>query len=109
MLGRLVARWASLLVVRYATIVGYDVIATCCSLYGALLLRFSGEIPQHYVHVAWIAAPLLVLLRITTVLSSGLHRWSFHMSGISEAVRLTGAMLVASIVFVLVLTHVDGV
>jgi len=108
MLARRVARWASLPVPRYVTIFGYDTFATLCGLQGALLLRFSGEIPPHYASLAWVAAPLLVFLRIATVFGSGLHRWSFRISGISEAVRLVGAMFVASVAFVLTLESVNG-
>lgn len=108
MLARLAARWASLPVPRIVIILGYDTFATLCGLHGALLLRFGGEIPQHYMREARIAAPLLVFLRIATVFGSGLHRWSFRISGISEGVRLVVATLAASIVFVVTLDHVNG-
>jgi FlaA1/EpsC-like NDP-sugar epimerase len=108
MVGKLAARWASALPVRHASIVGYDIAATLCGLYCAVELRFVGQIPEPYANAARIAAPLLVFLRIATVLGGGLHRWSFHMSGLSEALRLVGAMLVASIVFVLALDQVSG-
>jgi FlaA1/EpsC-like NDP-sugar epimerase len=98
---RAATRWASIPMARDITILAFDAMATLCGLYGALLLRLGGEIPPEYVHGARIAVPLLVLIRIGAVIGSGVHRWSFHMSGLSEAARLAGAMLAASVIFVL--------
>jgi hypothetical protein len=55
-----------------------------------------------------IAAPPPVSLRIATVFARGLHRWSFRVSGLSEAVRLVATVFAASVVFVLALGSVDG-
>ena len=101
MLVKAAARWASLPMARDITILAFDAMATLCGLYGALLLRLGGELPPEYVHGARVAVPLLVFIRLSAVVVSRVHRWSFHMSGLSEAARLAGAMLVASVVFVL--------
>ena len=101
MLVKAAARWASLPMARDITILAFDAMATLCGLYGALLLRLGGELPPEYVHGARVAVPLLVTIRLGAVVVSRVHRWSFHMSGLSEAARLAGAMLVASVVFVL--------
>ena len=99
-----VARWFSLPMARSITVLAFDAIATLCGLYGALLLRFGGEIQPEYGRGARVAIPILVVFRILAVIGSGVHRWSFRMSGLSEAARLAGAMLAASAGFVLVFT-----
>jgi len=104
MLVKSAARWLSLPVARGITILAFDATATLCGLYGALLLRFGGEIPAEYGRGARIAVPLLVLIRLGAVAGSGVHRWSFHMSGLAEAERLAGAMFAASVLFVLTFT-----
>jgi FlaA1/EpsC-like NDP-sugar epimerase len=101
MVARNIARWVARPVPRCITILTYDSIATLCGLYGALLLRFGGEIPPEYASGARLAVPLLLLIRLASVVGSGVHRWSFHMSGLSEALRLAGAALGATIVFML--------
>jgi FlaA1/EpsC-like NDP-sugar epimerase len=101
MLVKTVARWLTLPVARDITILAFDATATLCGLYGALLLRFGGEIPTEYGRAARIAVPMLVLIRLGAVAASGVQRWSFHMSGLAEAERLAGAMFAASLFFVL--------
>jgi FlaA1/EpsC-like NDP-sugar epimerase len=105
MLSTAAKRWVSPPALRYGAIVGYDAIATLCGLYGALLLRLNGEVTAPYAEEARMAVPLLVLIRISTVLAARLHRWSFHMSGLSEAARLVSAMFAASVVFAIGCHH----
>ncbi len=101
MWARVAARWALHSRAREVIILAFDAMATLCGLYGALLLRFGGDIQPEYARAARIALPLLVFIRLGAVISSGVHRWSFLMSGLSEAARLAGAMFVASVVFVI--------
>ena len=101
MLVKSVARWFSLPMARGITILAFDATATLCGLYGALFLRFGGDIPLEYAREARLAVPLLVLIRLGAVAGSGVHRWSFHMSGLAEAARLAGAMFAASVLFAL--------
>ncbi len=100
MQGRSIVRWGSVPGVRAVTILAFDAVATLCGLYGALFLRFGGEAPPEYVRAARLAVPLLVFLRVAAVIWSGVHHWSFHVAGLSEAARLAGAMMAASLVFV---------
>jgi hypothetical protein len=86
---------------RFAVVLGFDAIATLCGLYGALLLVMSGELPAQLAREARAAVPLLVLIRLATVMAGRLHRWSFHGSGISDAARLTLSLLAGSFVFAL--------
>jgi FlaA1/EpsC-like NDP-sugar epimerase len=94
-------RWGSLRALRYAGILAFDTTATVCGLYGALALRLSGEVPAIFATEARAAAPLLVLIRLATVLAARLHRWSFRMSGHLEAARLGATMFAGSLVFAL--------
>jgi FlaA1/EpsC-like NDP-sugar epimerase len=86
---------------RYAIIAALDAGATLFGLYGSLLLRLVGEVPSHFAASARVAAPLLVLVRLAAVRVAGLHRWSFRMSGLSEAARLAFTMVVGSVIFAL--------
>jgi FlaA1/EpsC-like NDP-sugar epimerase len=101
MLSNVAERWVPLRALRCAIILGYDTIATVCGLYGALLLRLTGEVPASFAAEARAAVPLLVLIRLATVLAAGLHRWSFRMSGHLEAARVAASMFAASVVFAL--------
>ena len=92
-------RWRSFSTVRYVTIIAFDAMATVCGLYAAMLLRLIGEVPSSFAAEARSALPLLLLIRICTIMAARLHRWSFQMSGLSEGVRLVFAMLAASVVF----------
>jgi FlaA1/EpsC-like NDP-sugar epimerase len=86
--------------VRYSAILSFDVLATVLSLYSAVFLRFEGQIPFRYAELVAHALPILVGMRLALVFLARLHRWSFRMSGLSEAMRLAFAMLVATCLFV---------
>ncbi|HTP24918.1 MAG TPA: polysaccharide biosynthesis protein, partial [Anaeromyxobacteraceae bacterium] len=85
--------------VRSMAVLCLDVVATLYGLFGALRFWLNGDIQSTYAREAIIAAPLLVFIRIATILAARLHRWAFRGSGIAEGVRLVGAMLAASIAF----------
>ncbi len=101
------ARFTSRPPVRQAVLLGYDAVATLCGLHGAMLLRFGGDVPPQFVTLTRVAAPILVLTRLTSGILGGLHRWSFRMSGLTEAARLALAALLASIVFSVAFYYVD--
>jgi FlaA1/EpsC-like NDP-sugar epimerase len=85
---------------RYAMMFLLDGVVTSLSLYLALLTRFEGRIPES--ELAKIGQWLLILvpIRLGFSLVFGLHRWSFRMSGFSEAVRIVTAGLSGSACFV---------
>jgi FlaA1/EpsC-like NDP-sugar epimerase len=95
----LLERWTHLPWLRYTTIIGYDAFAAALGLYGAILVRLAGEVPPAYAPRARDALPFLVGIRLGFVGLFRLHRWSFQMSGLPEAARLTVAMLGASVLF----------
>jgi len=98
-LRRAFTRWTSVQAFRIAVILGLDALAVVVAFESALLLRLDGWIPVQYRDPARLALPLLLAVRLTTVLVWRLHRWSFRMSGLLEAVRLCCAMLFGSAAF----------
>ncbi|RKH12652.1 polysaccharide biosynthesis protein [Corallococcus praedator] len=76
-----------------------DAVLITGALFFAVLMRFDGALPAGALDVFPRALPLLLTVRLVTMVWLGLHRWSFRRSGINEAVRLVMANVVASIVF----------
>jgi FlaA1/EpsC-like NDP-sugar epimerase len=81
---------------RRSVVIVLDALATAASLQGALLLRFEGHAVQPWGEVARRALPLLIAVRVLTVLFARLHLWSFRMAGLTEALRLGSANLVGT-------------
>src|SRR6266567_2752499 len=79
-----------------------DAVATACALQLALWLRFEGQVPAQYADALPLALLTLVAFRMASNFSASLHRWSFRLSGLSDAVRLGLAALCGSALFVLV-------
>jgi FlaA1/EpsC-like NDP-sugar epimerase len=84
---------------RSLTMLLMDATLTLASLVGSVLLRFEGHPPQKWLAVLEQGVPLLVALRLVVLSGMGLHRWSFHGSGLYEAGRLALANAVASLLF----------
>jgi FlaA1/EpsC-like NDP-sugar epimerase len=99
-LHKLALRWTSVQGLRIATILGLDALAVVLSFESAVLLRLDGYIPPPFREPVRVALPLVVAIRLLAVVAAGLHRWSFRMSGIWEAVRLLVTMLLGSLAFV---------
>ena len=74
---------------RGAAILGLDAVFVCLALALAFQLRFEGSVPREYVRDGFLALPVFVVVRLLGNLFGGVHRWSFRMSGLSEATRLT--------------------
>src|SRR6266496_2895248 len=99
MLRSTALRWVSSQALRYLLILGLDAVATGVALYAALFLRLDGRIASQFAAPAALALPILVCVRLLMIVFARLHRWSFRMSGISEATRLVVAMLAGSVLF----------
>ncbi len=66
----------------------------------AYVIRFDPDgIPPDYLVQLRQFLPLLVVVRMASIAALGLHRWSFHLAGLAEAVRLLQAGVVGSLVF----------
>jgi FlaA1/EpsC-like NDP-sugar epimerase len=85
---------------RYAMMFLLDGVLTSLSLYLALFTRFEGRIPDGELAKVGQWLLLLVPIRLGFSMVFGLHRWSFRMSGFSEAVRLVTAGVSGSACFV---------
>jgi FlaA1/EpsC-like NDP-sugar epimerase len=86
--------------VRQLGLLAADVASIAASLYLAYVLRFEGDIPPNRVEEMLHFLPLLVGVRIAVHVVSGVHRWSFRLSGFHEAVRLVQVEIVGTAVFV---------
>ena len=102
MLHSIVVRWTTAQRLRIGTILALDALAIALAFESAMLLRLEGQITGQFRAPARVALPLLLACRLVALLAGRLHRWSFLMSGLSEAVRLAGAMLAGSVLFAVV-------
>jgi FlaA1/EpsC-like NDP-sugar epimerase len=88
---------------RLLLIVGFDALLILLSLYTAYLLRFDGgPIPADHRAILARFLPVFLALRLSLHLVFGLHRWSFRLSGLHEALRVVSATLAGTAVFVAV-------
>lgn len=92
--------WTRVQPVRCAVILALDVVAVLLAFEAAVLLRLDGSVPAHLLGPVRRAIPILLAARLLTILLARLHRWSFRMSGMLEAVRLVGAMIAGSALFI---------
>jgi FlaA1/EpsC-like NDP-sugar epimerase len=76
-----------------------DAAITAGALFCAVLVRFDGVLPEQWMAALQHRLPLLLTVRLATLVWFGLHRWSFRTSGLSEAGRLVLANAVATILF----------
>ncbi len=105
MVRKLAFRWASIKVARYAAILGMDAIATVLALLAAMFLRLDADGAARYGGPLRVAIPILVAARLLTIVGAKLHRWSFRMSGMAEALRLGLAMVAGSCLFLAVFSR----
>jgi FlaA1/EpsC-like NDP-sugar epimerase len=96
--------------VRGVIILAFDALFVCLSLTFAYLLRFEGDVPTEFARAGLIALPVFVAVRLLLSVFGGLHRWSFRMSGLSEATRLVtltglGTAFIALILFAIQRSH----
>ena len=87
---------------RLVLILGFDAILITASIYTAYLLRFEGDIWPEYRQIFWRFLPLFLVIRLALHLAFGLHRWSFRLSGLHEALRVVSATFAGTAVFVAV-------
>jgi FlaA1/EpsC-like NDP-sugar epimerase len=107
MMHRIAVKWASIHALRYLSIVAFDAVATVCAFWTALYLRLDGRFPPGMAEAAQCALPILLCVRLLASVLARLHRWSFRMSGLAEAVRLGVSGLAGTGVFI-VLFHYAG-
>jgi FlaA1/EpsC-like NDP-sugar epimerase len=76
-----------------------DAAITAGALFSAVMLRFDGVLPERWQTALEHRLPLLVAVRLASLVWFGLHRWSFRSAGLSEAGRLVLANAVATFAF----------
>jgi FlaA1/EpsC-like NDP-sugar epimerase len=84
--------------IRRAALLGLDGVVVVVSLHLALLLSFEGTPTREFLLAFWSVLPLWVGTRVLFSFSFQLHRWSFWMPGLNEAVRLCTATVFGSLV-----------
>jgi FlaA1/EpsC-like NDP-sugar epimerase len=77
---------------------GADALFVALALFVSMRLRFDGNIPKSYQHMLVVTLPFLVSLRVGLNFLTGLHRWSFRMSGFNEAIRLVATVALGTII-----------
>jgi FlaA1/EpsC-like NDP-sugar epimerase len=87
---------------RYLLILSADTIIAAVALSCAFLLRFDGRIPPSQAGSVGPALATLLTLRLGLALAFHLHRWSFQMPGLLEAMRLLGATVSGTVLFAVV-------
>jgi FlaA1/EpsC-like NDP-sugar epimerase len=93
---------------RAALVLFLDALATTFALQGALFIRFNGEVPASLAQSVPKLLLLLVSARLVAVMAGRLHRWSFRMSGIAEAVRLFTVVATGTLLFLSALHFTSG-
>ncbi|PTL81096.1 nucleoside-diphosphate sugar epimerase/dehydratase [Vitiosangium sp. GDMCC 1.1324] len=83
---------------RSLLVVLLDAAIISSALFGAVLLRFEGELPAQWLVAIEHCLPLLLAVRLTTLVWFGLHYWSFRSPGLSEAGRLVLVNSVATLI-----------
>jgi FlaA1/EpsC-like NDP-sugar epimerase len=103
-MGSLFARWNPPRLVRHLLIFAFDALIAAASYWAAMWMRFEfRSIPAEYARVLVSSLPILLAIRFVVGLAARLHRWSFRMSGLHEAIRLLAAMGTATVGFTAVI------
>jgi FlaA1/EpsC-like NDP-sugar epimerase len=95
-----VAHW------RYSVIFLVDALIVCFAFYLGYLLRFEGHVPPDRMAQFQRYLPLLLAIRLPLHWLFGIHRWSFRLSGLHEALRVvltsvTGSACFGTVLFFL--------
>ncbi|ABS26836.1 nucleoside-diphosphate sugar epimerase/dehydratase [Anaeromyxobacter sp. Fw109-5] len=84
---------------RTLALIALDGVAAVLALGAALWLRFDGGIPAVYLRALPRAMTILVAARLVCNAAAALHRWSFRLAGLSDALRVVVASLGGSVCF----------
>lgn len=108
--SRLLKIWATTnsVAARAVFVLVADALAAALALRMALFIRFNAEVPRALAEALPEVMALLVASRLVSALVLRLHRWSFLMSGIAEAMRLFVAVATGTVGFMSVLHFTSG-
>jgi FlaA1/EpsC-like NDP-sugar epimerase len=85
---------------RFSILVGLDALISAASMLLALALRFDDAVGQPYWHALPFYLGLLLTCRVVTNVSCGVHRWSFSLANLQDAMRVIAATGLGSAAFV---------
>jgi FlaA1/EpsC-like NDP-sugar epimerase len=89
-----------------AVILSLDAAATILALHLAVWLRFDGMVPAFYLEALLAVLPLLVGARVVFNMAAGIHRWSYRLAGLPDALRVAAAGLAGTLAFVMLCTQI---
>ena len=92
---------------RSALVVSFDAAAAFIAIDAAWSIRFDGDLPPAAAGPRRWTLAIVVGVRVLVLVGARLHRWSFTMPGMPEAVRVVAAQVVGSVVFVVIATGLD--
>ena len=98
--GRSTARFSALMVL--------DAAATALAYMLAAVVRFEGMPPPEWLPDIRAAFPVLIASRIFVLWLMKMHRWSFFLSGLEEAVRLCVATVGGTVLFAVAWYGIHG-
>jgi FlaA1/EpsC-like NDP-sugar epimerase len=97
----------SLQALRSTLVITFDAVAALVAIDAAWSIRFDGALPQAAVASRQWTLPLVVGVRVLVLVGGRLHRWSFTMPGMPEAVRILLAQVLGSVLLVVLATGLD--
>jgi FlaA1/EpsC-like NDP-sugar epimerase len=93
---------------RFSALMALDALATAFAYMLAVVVRFEGTPPADWFPDIRAAFPVLVGARILVLWLMKMHRWSFFLSGLEEAVRLGVATVGGTVLFSVIWFGVHG-
>ena len=93
---------------RFSALMALDALATVVAFMLAVVVRFEGSPPPEWFPDLRAALPVLVASRLAVLWIMKMHRWSFFLSGLEEAVRLGVATVGGTVLFSAVWYGVHG-
>ena len=93
---------------RFSALMALDALATAFAYMLAAVVRFEGTPPAEWFPDIRAALPVLVGSRVLVLWLMKMHRWSFFLSGLEEAVRLGVATVGGTVLFATIWYGVHG-
>jgi FlaA1/EpsC-like NDP-sugar epimerase len=92
---------------RSTLVLSFDAAAALLAIDAAWAIRFEGDLPPAAVVPRRWTLVILVVVRVLVLMGARLHRWSFTVPGMPEAVRVVAAQLTGTVAFAVVATGLD--
>ncbi len=93
---------------RFSALMALDALSTALCFMLAVVIRFEGLPPPEWFPDIRAALPVLVASRVFVLWLMKMHRWSFFLSGLEEAVRLGVATVGGTVLFAALWYGVHG-